>query len=238
MQWCVTPFGPPRPNLPPSSICVLSRGLPRMASHAAPPQVEVGTPILRATALSATAQGKCDGLTGHTKVQCEKKGDDKTEAEKDAEEADKDAKVQKSTCATFVDDKQACCKASGEAGHLCSYDVSRTDLQNTFAGYIRGLCVPKGEASEDACERMTATFQDRDAAQGGLGETQDFLAVGDKDSGSSAYVTPTQLASNQPYPGIDYLGAGYDIIHGAPSSVFTRTLSLSRSVSLCLAHPL
>ena len=44
-----------------------------------------------------------------------------------------------------------------------------------------------------------------------------FLPVGSKDSGV-AYkaVDPTKLAEREPYPGVDYLGFGYDLIHGNP----------------------
>lgn len=43
-----------------------------------------------------------------------------------------------------------------------------------------------------------------------------FMNVGSKESGSSSYVTVSQLPEMKPYPGVDYLGAGYDIFHGNP----------------------
>ena len=36
------------------------------------------------------------------------------------------------------------------------------------------------------------------------------------DSGSGGMVTPEKLAAMQPYPGIDFLGAGYDMFTGNP----------------------
>ena len=43
------------------------------------------------------------------------------------------------------------------------------------------------------------------------------LKVGSRESGSSTYVTPTQLTEKQPYPGVDHLGMGYDLYYGNPN---------------------
>ena len=43
------------------------------------------------------------------------------------------------------------------------------------------------------------------------------LSVGNRETGSSNYVTAVQLEQMMPYPGVDYLGVGYDIFHGNPS---------------------
>lgn len=44
-----------------------------------------------------------------------------------------------------------------------------------------------------------------------------FMNVGSRETGSSSYVTVTQLEQMKPYPGVDYLGNGYDIFHGNPA---------------------
>ena len=52
-----------------------------------------------------------------------------------------------------------------------------------------------------------------------LGREDGFLTADSgigADSGVGAMVTPEKLESMQPYPGVDYLGAGYDIFRGNP----------------------
>ena len=43
------------------------------------------------------------------------------------------------------------------------------------------------------------------------------LTVGSRETGSSSYTTATQIEESKPYPGVDYLGVGYDIFHGNPN---------------------
>ena len=43
------------------------------------------------------------------------------------------------------------------------------------------------------------------------------LSVGSRETGSKSYVTATQLERMTPFPGVDYLGIGYDIYHGNPN---------------------
>ena len=224
------------------------RPVSRGRCELSPPQVEVGTQIPRATALSATEASATppkslaspsggDGSTGAT---------DEAPANKEAQAAESSAEKYCKKFSSFVnskdyldclkwrtqteeaeEDKDTCKKHKGKKQDCCKEGCSYDSWER---------CVPKGEATgEDSCLRMKATFMDRDAVQGGLNEKEDFLEVGDKDSGSSAYVTPAQLASNQPYPGIDYLGAGYDIIHGAPRiRCLSPSLPRRSSLSICL----
>lgn len=42
------------------------------------------------------------------------------------------------------------------------------------------------------------------------------LSVGNQEAGSKNYVTAKQLEQLKPYPGVDYLGVGYDIYNGNP----------------------
>ena len=41
--------------------------------------------------------------------------------------------------------------------------------------------------------------------------------MGNKESGSQTYMSATKLDRLEAYPGVDYLGVGYDIIRGNPS---------------------
>ena len=79
------------------------------------------------------------------------------------------------------------------------------------------------------CVRLTPAYGDDDATPtpptdggasmqqgGGMMAKDGFLQTGSKESGSLFYVTPTQLAESDVYPGVDYLGLGYDLVHGNP----------------------
>lgn len=42
------------------------------------------------------------------------------------------------------------------------------------------------------------------------------LEVGNRETGSRSFLTPTQIEREQPFPGVDYLGVGYDLFFGNP----------------------
>jgi hypothetical protein len=66
---------------------------------------------------------------------------------------------------------------------------------------------------------MKAELQGKEATPSELLERDGFLTADSgigEDSGVGAMVTPEKLESMQPYPGVDYLGAGYDIFRGNP----------------------
>jgi hypothetical protein len=49
-----------------------------------------------------------------------------------------------------------------------------------------------------------------------LGEAVPFLRVGSAESDVKSFVTPAKLEGMTSFPGIDYLGMGYDLLHGNP----------------------
>ena len=61
-------------------------------------------------------------------------------------------------------------------------------------------------ADQVAIQKQEATLQ----------QITSSLQVGNRETGSKNYVTPTQLEKMAPTPGADYLGVGYDIYYGNP----------------------
>ena len=60
---------------------------------------------------------------------------------------------------------------------------------------------------------VAAIAADTLSANGFLTADENGLGI---DSGTGGMVTPEKLAAMQPYPGVDYLGMGYDIFTGNP----------------------
>ena len=75
---------------------------------------------------------------------------------------------------------------------------------------------PEEEEEEEEEEAEIPEGVDREDAVAELKPHGDFLPVGSKEAGSESYVSPTALEEMSTYPGIDYLGCGYDIMHGNP----------------------
>ena len=102
-----------------------------------------------------------------------------------------------------------CCKY-----YICGFDSVRKRCM-AFAKVSEGsnACganpqIPKAELrSLEATAPTPATL----TALSGM------LEVGSKESGSSSYVTGSEIAESKPYPGVDYLGVGYDFSKGNPS---------------------
>ena len=112
-----------------------------------------------------------------------------------------------------------------------------TSLPGRIArSYVRGAarnvlldsfeCKTKTQISSDTADacitgmnRTSAPdIKDPPKAEADLASMQpSVLSVGNRETGSANYATATQLEQMKPYPGVDYLGVGYDIFHGNPS---------------------
>ena len=77
------------------------------------------------------------------------------------------------------------------------------------------------QVSNDYCvtdfQRPQAESFEQLRSSADLMAQEGFMNVGSRESGSNSYVTVTQLEQMKPYPGVDYLGAGYDIFFGNPA---------------------
>ena len=126
---------------------------------------------------------------------------------------------------------------TSSAGRLRRRDADRTEPADVMAQSTSGGSDEIDCSSVDPKDRYTC-LKDNQAAKAAakpkrddwdpnldefavkseatLGEAKPFLETGNRESGSTSYITPTQLEHMQPYPGIDYLGFGYDLIHGNP----------------------
>lgn len=99
-------------------------------------------------------------------------------------------------------------------------------------GESRDVCKKKealeAEKLTDTCgtgDKISFTADEPKKAEAKIDALQpSVLSVGNKETGSSSYVTATQLEEDKPYPGVDYLGMGYDIFKGNPNGEGTYML--------------
>lgn len=61
-------------------------------------------------------------------------------------------------------------------------------------------------------------WMEYEAATASLPSAQtDMVPVGNKEGGTTTHMPTTVLDEMKPYPGVDYLGMGYDVVYGNPS---------------------
>jgi hypothetical protein len=69
----------------------------------------------------------------------------------------------------------------------------------------------------NGCLATEAKLMERESVTAELAEGPGFLKTGSRESGSTSYASKHALETMQPYPAIDYLGVGYDMLHGNPA---------------------
>lgn len=102
---------------------------------------------------------------------------------------------------------RTCCR-DGRCGY--AYVAGGRDCISKATIQAKGLTLtcPSNEASVSEPPKASADLQTMKPS---------VLEMGDKESGSTTYLTPTAIEQSKPYPGVDYLGVGYDIFRGNPS---------------------